>query len=142
MAILETYFYEASEGHEYFLQYIDPIDRTLFGMLRLRIPSQYFIQERHFISLLDDAAIIREVHVFGDQLDFGMRADGTGQHMGFGKRMMAEAERIVEEKYMKIAKIAVISGIGAREYYRKLGYSLEEEYMTKYFHKNNNSTSL
>ena len=70
-----------------------------------------------------------------------MRADGTGQHMGFGKRMMAEAERIVEEKYMKITKIAVISGIGAREYYRKLGYSLEEEYMTKYFHIINNNIS-
>ena len=44
---------------------------------------------------------------------------------------MAEAETIVREKYPKIKKIAVISGIGAREYYRKLDYMLEEEYMVK-----------
>ena len=87
--------------------------------------------ETHFISLLKDAALIREVHVFGDQLDFGMKADGSGQHMGFGKKMMAEAEMIVREKYPKIRKIAVISGIGAREYYRKIEYILEEEYMIK-----------
>ena len=100
-------------------------------MLRLRIPSQYFTGEAHFIPVLDDSALIREVHVFGDQLDFGMRTDGTGQHMGFGKKMMAEAEMIVREKYPKIKKIAVISGIGAREYYRKLDYMIEEEYMIK-----------
>ncbi len=129
-AILETYFYEASWGHEYFLQYIDPLDRTIFGLLRLRIPSQYFTHEPHFISVLESAAIVREVHVFGDQLPFGMPGDGTGQHMGFGKKMMKEAECIVREKYKSIEKIAVIAGIWAREYYRKLGYILEDEYMT------------
>ena len=40
-----------------------------------------------------------------------MPGDGTGQHMGFGKKMMAEAERIVREKYRDIEKIAVIAGI-------------------------------
>jgi elongator complex protein 3 len=128
-AILEIYFYEASWGHEYFLQYIDPIDRTIFGLLRLRIPSQYFTCEAHFISVLDGAAIVREVHVFGDQLPFGMPGDGTGQHMGFGKKMMAKAEDIVREKYGNIEKIAVIAGIWAREYYRKLGYIPQDEYM-------------
>lgn len=29
-AILETFSYEASGGYEYFLQYIDPHDRTIF----------------------------------------------------------------------------------------------------------------
>lgn len=80
-AVLDIFFYEASDGHEYFLQYIDPIDRTIFGLARLRIPSQHFSGERHFIDVLDSAALIREVHVFGDQLSLGERADGTGQHM-------------------------------------------------------------
>ncbi len=47
---------------------IDPIDRTLFGVCRLRIPSQIFTSESHFISDLDDSALIRELHVFGDQI--------------------------------------------------------------------------
>ena len=68
---MEEYFYEASGGHEYFLQCIDPHDRTIFGLLRLRIPSQYFTGEDHFLPVLEHAGIIREVHVFGDQLPFG-----------------------------------------------------------------------
>ena len=82
-AVIEVAFYEASGGHEYFIQCIDPEDRTIFGLLRLRIPSQYFTKEPHFLSVLEKSALIREVHVFGDQLGFGVRADGTGQHMGF-----------------------------------------------------------
>lgn len=61
-------FYEASDGHEYFLQMIDPADRTIFALLRLRIPSQYFSGEKHFIEVLNSAAIVRELHVFGDQI--------------------------------------------------------------------------
>lgn len=128
-ALLETYFYEASWGHEYFLQYIDPIDRTIFALLRLRIPSQYFSFETHFIPVLDHAALVREVHVFWDQLNFGVHADGTGQHMGFGKNLMQVAENIVREKYPTIEKIAVIAGVGVREYYKKRGYILCDEYM-------------
>ena len=48
-AILDITFYEASGGHEYFLQYIDPVDRTIFGLARLRVPSQYFMGEQHFL---------------------------------------------------------------------------------------------
>jgi elongator complex protein 3 len=130
-AILETSFYEASGGHEYFLQYIDPTDRTIFGLLRLRIPSEYFTCEKHFIESLDQSAIVRELHVFGDQLPFGTPWDGSGQHMGFGKGMMHEAERIVREKYPSIEKLAVIAGVWVRQYYEKLGYHEEEEYMIK-----------
>ena len=67
-AILDVVFYEASGGHEYFIQMIDPIDRTLFGVCRLRIPSQIFTGESHFIPDIDDSALIRELHVFGDQI--------------------------------------------------------------------------
>lgn len=132
-AILDEFFYEASDGHEYFLQMIDPADRTIFGLLRLRIPSQYFSKEKHFIQELDNAAIIREIHVFGDQIPVGFTGDHSGQHQGFGKRMIARAEEIVTTKYPEISKMAVISGVGVREYYEKRGYELEGEYMVKNF---------
>lgn len=63
-AIMDEYFYEASDGHEYFLQMIDPSDRTIFALLRLRVPSQYFSGEKHFIEVLNSTAIVRELHVF------------------------------------------------------------------------------
>jgi histone acetyltransferase (RNA polymerase elongator complex component) len=50
------------------LQFIDKEDRTIFSQLRLRIPSNIFSKELHFIPELQDAAIIREVHTYGDQL--------------------------------------------------------------------------
>lgn len=135
-AILDVYEYEASWWREYFLQYIDPEDRTVFALLRLRIPSQCFTWEHHFIGVLEHSAIIRELHTFWDQLKIGERSNGTGQHMGFGKRLMAHAEAIVREHLTltknPIEKIAVIAGVWVREYYRKLGYTLEEEYMVKH----------
>lgn len=67
-AVIDVFFYEASGGHEYFIQMIDPIDRTLFGICRLRVPSQIFTKESHYIRILDNAALIRELHVFGDQI--------------------------------------------------------------------------
>lgn len=132
-AILEIDFYEASDGHEYFLQMIDPNDRTIFGLLRLRVPSQHFSREKHFIAELENAAIIREIHVFGDQIPVGFTGDHSGQHQGFGKKMIAEAEKIIREKYPTIEKMAVISGVGVRGYYEKRGYALDGEYMVKKF---------
>ncbi len=74
-AVLETTFYEASGGHEYFLQMIDPTDRTIFGLCRLRVPSQVFTGEVHFLPILQRAALIREIHVFGDQIPVGYRGN-------------------------------------------------------------------
>ncbi len=128
---METYEYEASKGKEFLLQYIDPKDRTLFGLLRLRIPSQYFTGETPVIPELTGCSIIREIHVFGDQLPIGAPPDGSGQHMGFGKRLLAEAERLVQEQYPMIKKMAVISGIGVRPYYRKFGYEVSGDYLIK-----------
>ena len=130
-AILDVFFYEASGGHEYFLQYIDPADRTIFWLARLRIPSPYFERTSHFIHVLDHAALIREVHVFWDQLPLGARSDGSGQHMGFGRRMMEAMETIIRSKYPAIQKITVIAWVWVRQYYEKLGYFLEDEYMVK-----------
>ena len=108
--------YKASGGSEIFLQVIDK-DKILFGLLRLRLSKE--------------KAIIRELHVYGQALDLGdkEKSDGIAQHQGLGKRLMLEAEKISRENGFK--KIAVISGVGVREYYKKLGYKKEGEYMVK-----------
>jgi elongator complex protein 3 len=140
-AVLDVTMYEASGGHEYFIQMIDPVDRTLFGVCRLRVPSQIFTSQAHFIPELDGAALIRELHVFWDQIPVGVKsiADNktvsqlaiAGQHMGFGKKMLQKCEDILNEKYPTVKKIAVISGVWARQYYRMRGYELSSEYMVK-----------
>jgi elongator complex protein 3 len=84
-------------------------------------------------DIFKDAAIIRELHVYGQMKPvYDENSDeeiGQTQHLGLGKKLMLEAEKISRAADYK--KIAVISGIGVRNYYRKLGYKLEETYMTK-----------
>ena len=106
--------YKASKGDEYFLEIVNKED-ILFGLLRLRISN--------------GGAMIREIHVYGQSLKLGEKGLNS-QHLGLGKWLMEEAEKIVEQN--KIKKISVISGIGVREYYKKLGYKLEETYMVKF----------
>ncbi len=130
-AIIEEYFYEASGGHEWFFQMIDPVDRTIFWLARLRIPSQVFSGEQHFIPDLQDTSIIREIHVFGDQIPVGYKWDNSGQHMGFGKKMIQNCEEKVREFYPDLKKLAVISWTGVRPYYERLWYWLQGEYMVK-----------
>jgi elongator complex protein 3 len=115
--------YDASNGKEFFLQIVNK-DNILFGLLRLRFPKPTFIDE------LKDTAIIREVHVYGKALKLGEEGN-LSQHKGLGKMLMSKAEEIAKEAGYK--KIAVISGIGVREYYKKLGYVLEGTYMVKKF---------
>jgi elongator complex protein 3 len=129
-AVLHTYEYEASLWKEYFMTYEDPKDRTIFSLLRLRIPSQYFTKEKHFIEDLEGCALIREIHTFWDQLSIWEAGSTFGQHIWFGKKLIIEAERIAKEKY-GIQKMAVIAGVWVRQYYEKRGYTLKWEYMIK-----------
>jgi ELP3 family radical SAM enzyme/protein acetyltransferase len=99
----------------------------LFGFLRLRFdptPGGDYIPE------IQGCALIREVHVYGTSMGVGVEGDGS-QHKGYGKWLMATAEQIaVDSGY---TKIAVIAGVGTREYYKnKCGYHLEGTYMVKY----------
>jgi elongator complex protein 3 len=120
--------YKASRGEEFFLEYKDKKER-LYALLRLRIPSQIKENKKHFIKELQDCAIIREVHAYGEALKIGRTKKKSAQHKGLGKKLIKKAEQIAKKKNIK--KIAVISGIGVRGYYQKLGYKLKSSYMVK-----------
>lgn len=80
-------------------------------------------------KLKEKIAIIRELHIYGQSLKLG-EVGKISQHKGLGKWLMSEAEKIAQNN--KCKKIFVISGIGVMEYYKKLGYDLEESYMVKF----------
>jgi len=107
--------YQASQGTEYFLEIVNK-DDILFGLLRLRI--------------VNGGSIVRELHIYGQSIKLGEKNSKASQHKGFGRMLMKEAEKIAIREKSK--KIYVISGVGAREYYKNLGYELEDNYMVKY----------
>ncbi len=127
---LEIVNYAASGGNEYFLQYKDK-QNQLYALLRLR---------------LGKIAIIRELHTYGESVPIKKKVPvgfqpngiptrlasaGTVQHEGLGKKLVKKAEAIARKQGFK--KITVISGVGVRGYYRKLGYQLKNTYMVKSF---------
>jgi len=118
--------YQASQGTEYFISYEAPDRSIIFGFVRLRINSK---KNKILFPELENASIVRELHVYGQVVRHDDKKNSRVQHQGLGKRLMLEAEKITRQE--KLDKIAVIAGIGVREYYRKLGYRLERTYMTK-----------
>ncbi len=114
--------YEASGGKEFFIEAVNK-DNILFGLLRLRFPNRVDLKE------LEGCALVRELHVYGQSLKLGEKGE-ISQHKGLGKMLMKKAEEISKDAGYK--KIAVISGIGVREYYKKLGYKLKGSYFVKY----------
>lgn len=126
--ILDRIDYSASDGQEIFLQYVSPNKQKLFALLRLRIPSEN--NKNHFIGALKNAALIREVHTYGKLTQIDKKDSASPQHIGLGKKLLLEAERIAKEEY-GLKKIAVISGVGVRGYYRKAGYKLRDTYLVK-----------
>jgi elongator complex protein 3 len=125
--VLKRRDYNASEGLETFLSFESEDEKHLFALLRLRKPSgQKFSQ---FGSVLHGAGLIREVHSYGTEISVG-ESKGLGQHRGLGKKLIAEAERIVREEW-GLKKMTIIAGVGTREYYRKFGYKLQSTYMVK-----------
>jgi len=118
--------YSAGMGREIFLSHEDPLNDILIGFLRLRIPSSI----AHRKEVDEKTAIVRELHVYGQMAELGQKKDEIWQHMGFGEDLLAEAENIALETYDK-NKLLIISGVGARNYYRKFGYEREGPYMSK-----------
>ncbi len=119
--------YEASGSREVFLSLEDD-GATLFGLLRLRIQDRPLAA---FESTGDKTAIIRELHIYGQEVPLGKQNKGAAQHRGLGKRLMREAERICAAEF-GVGGVAVLSGVGARDYYRtEFGYRLHNGYMFK-----------
>jgi len=118
---LKTMAYEASGGQERFISFEDE-DGLIAGFLRLRLPSQSPRQE-----IDGSCALVRELHVYGSEAP--IHGSGPIQHRGLGSRLLEEAERIAKDQGRD--QILVISGVGARGYYRKHGYGRVGPYMGK-----------
>ncbi len=125
----DSFSYEAGGAEEHFLSFNTSDDR-LAAFLRLSLPGPD--SPATGLSDLQSAAIVREVHVYGQSLEVGAGQDGAAQHIGLGTRLMQEAEEIA--KRAGLPKIAVISALGTRAYYRKLDYYLGKSYMVKQLH--------
>jgi len=101
----------------------------VIGFCRLRLDEN---AGGGIIKELECCAMIREVHVYGYSLGVGgsMNALKSSQHKGYGKLLVKTAEEIAIAN--RFNKIAVIAGVGTREYYKnKCGYHLEGTYMIK-----------
>jgi elongator complex protein 3 len=115
--------YQASVGEEHFLSYTSKDESVLFGFCRLRLSAKQQPEKR-----AGKTALIRELHVYGELASVGEKGKRV-QHVGLGRKMMNKAEEIAKAGGYK--KMAVISGVGVRGYYRKLGYRLQNTYMVK-----------
>eukprot|EP00177_Eucheuma_denticulatum_P000599 GFKZ01001076.1.p1 GENE.GFKZ01001076.1~~GFKZ01001076.1.p1 ORF type:complete len:602 (-),score=64.94 GFKZ01001076.1:1889-3694(-) len=121
--------YVANEGWETFLSYEDAAQDILIALLRLRQagPGAGLVRP----EMADEpCSIVRELHVYGSVVPVHERDPAKFQHRGFGTLLMEEAERIAKREH-RSTKVVVISGVGTRHYYRKLGYRLEGPYMVK-----------
>jgi len=135
--------YVANGGWETFISYEDVEQDILVGLLRLRKCSDRVHRE----ELKGGVSVVRELHVYGTAVPVATKDPTKFQHQGFGQLLMEEAERIAKDEHGSF-KLAVISGVGTRHYYRlvkrfrphfhlnypnyrKLGYELDGPYMSK-----------
>jgi elongator complex protein 3 len=120
--------YDAADGTEYFISFVGE-DNVLFGFCRLRLPPRTLRPE-----ITEQSALLRELHVYGKQIATTEKTHDAhlnlSQHKGLGRLLMQKAEEIAKEHNR--TKMIVISGIGVRNYYAKLGYEKEGPYMVKY----------
>lgn len=119
--------YDTHGGTEYFLSFEDKDRQVVFAFCRLRLVD--FSSSKLPKEAIRYPAYIRELHTYGQLLNIGEKDEHHSQHKGLGKKLIEQAEAIVRSK--RIEKLAVISGVGVRDYYRKWGYELENTYMVK-----------
>ncbi len=118
--------YEAADGDEIFLSFEDTKNDMILGFLRLRISN-----ESHRPEINSKSALVRELRVMGFSVPIDVNPEEyQWQHRGLGKKLMSEAERIAVEEFGR-NKVVVISAVGTREYYRKIGYHKDGPYMSK-----------
>ncbi|MDO8669615.1 MAG: tRNA uridine(34) 5-carboxymethylaminomethyl modification radical SAM/GNAT enzyme Elp3 [Candidatus Buchananbacteria bacterium] len=122
--ILKVRSYRASCGTEYFLSYESKDEKVIYSFLRLRLDDK---ARSNFMPELVNAGLVRELHTYGQLTELGQR--GKVQHIGLGSKLLKEAENICQKE--GLPKMAIIAGVGVRQYYEKFGYKLEGTYMTK-----------
>ena len=128
--VLFTESYETIGGKEYFLTLEDPKRIAVYAFLRLRIPQKKAPSLLYkLMQEIQDCTFIRELHTYGQLVRVGKQDSRGSQHKGLGKQLMKEAERLSKKE--KYDKVLVISGVGVRGYYRKLGYRKMGTYMGK-----------
>lgn len=118
---------ETSKGEAIFISAEDTARDILIGYLRLRVPSE----EAHRPEIRPDTtSIVRELHVYGPLVPVGEHLAKAWQHKGYGEILLSKAEQLSAEDYDR-RKIVVISGLGAKQYYRRLGYDYDGPYVSK-----------
>ncbi|MDP8011844.1 MAG: tRNA uridine(34) 5-carboxymethylaminomethyl modification radical SAM/GNAT enzyme Elp3 [Thermoplasmata archaeon] len=122
---MNRFDYDASKGKEIFLSFDDVKNDAIIGYLRLRIPSEFAHRKEVFQS-----SMVRELKVLGPEVPVNKIYSNAFQHKGYGKMLMEEAEKISREEFDK-KYMLVNSGVGAIEYYRKLGYEKYGPYVRK-----------
>ncbi|MCB9111742.1 MAG: tRNA uridine(34) 5-carboxymethylaminomethyl modification radical SAM/GNAT enzyme Elp3 [Anaerolineales bacterium] len=123
---LDDLVYPAGKAEEHFISF-NSVDDKVAGFIRLSLPSAESPDTG--MSDLDGAALIREVHVYGQSLAVGAEKSGAAQHVGLGTRLLEEAESIAKQK--GFGKLAVISAVGTRHYYLDRGFERGEYYLVK-----------
>jgi len=123
---LDDLVYEAESAEEHFISFVTPDDK-LTGFIRLSLPSSK--SPNTGLDDLRGAALIREVHVYGQSLPVGAEKDGAAQHSGLGTQLLEEADKIAKAR--GFAKTAVISAVGTRQYYLERGFERGEYYLVK-----------
>jgi ELP3 family radical SAM enzyme/protein acetyltransferase len=125
---IETY--PSSGGTEYHISFDTNCNNNyLIGFIRLRINRD----QENVLPILKDAALIRELHVYSNLNNVGNHIENSMQHKGYGRKLIEKAEEISLNEGFK--KIAIISGTGVRNYYKKFGYELIDTYMIKNLEK-------
>jgi elongator complex protein 3 len=124
---LEELVYPAGGGEEHFLSFVTPEDR-IAGFLRLYLPGEKS-PETGLVDL-KNAAIIREVHVYGQSLEVGAVRQGAAQHSGLGTQLIRKAEEITRQAGFD--RLAVIAAVGVRGYYLSRGFERGELYLVNW----------
>ena len=123
---LHELVYPAAETEEHFISFDTPDDK-LAGFIRLSLPSSESPETE--LDDLEGAALIREVHVYGQSLPVGEDEAGAAQHSGLGTQLLEEAEKVAREHGFQ--RMAVISAVGTRQYYLDRGFERGELYLVK-----------
>jgi elongator complex protein 3 len=125
--------YSAECAEEHFIQFVTPPDENgverIAAYLRLSLPLDGAPDLTASLPDLSGAALVREVHVYGQSLAVGAEQDGAAQHAGLGTRLLEEAARAAHEQGFR--RLAVIAAVGTRLYYERRGFSRGKRYLVR-----------